>query len=304
MADNGIVKVAAAQYPIDALPSLQAWRDKIARWVKDGAETGAQLLVFPEYGSIEQAHALGEKVYADLDATLAAIADMADERIAVHADLARKHNVHILVGSGPRRRQDGHYVNAAQLVTPSGATGEQEKLILTPFERNWRMAAGTTVNVFDTALGKIAILICYDSEFPYLARAAAAAGAEILLVPQCTERISGNYRVRTGAMARALENQIAAVTSPTIGDAVWSAAVDYNTGAAGIFVPAEHGVSDTGALAEGKINAPGWISATINLGHLRDLRSGGEMRNFVDWLEQPGARGVEQLAHANVVPLA
>lgn len=292
--------VAGAQYPIDPVESLDAWKDKIARWVKEGAETGAELLVFPEYGSIEQAHALGPAVYGDLDATLEAIAELAADRVAHHAELARRHKVHILVGSGPSKRADGRYVNSAQLVTPNGSVGEQHKLILTPFERNWNMAAGDGISVFETSIGTIAMAICYDSEFPYLARAMAKAGAEVLLVPQCTERISGNNRVRTGAMARALENQIAAVTSPTIGDALWSAAVDVNTGAAGIFVPAEFGVSDTGVLAEGRVNEPGWVAATINLHHLRQLRHGGEMRNFTDWLEQPGASEAERGAPVTV----
>lgn len=295
--------VAGAQYPIDAVANIDAWKDKIARWVKEGAETGAELLVFPEYGSIEQAHALGPEVFGDLDATLEAIADLAAERVAHHVELARRHHVHILVGSGPSRRADGRYVNAAQFVAPSGAVAEQHKLILTPFERNWNMAAGDEIAVFDTRIGMIAAAICYDSEFPYLARAMAKAGAEVLLVPQCTERISGNHRVRTGAMARALENQIAAITSPTIGDAPWSAAVDFNTGSAGIFVPAEFGVSDNGVLAEGRVNQPGWVAATINLHHLRQLRHGGEMRNFTDWLEQPGAPEAESRAPVKVYKL-
>jgi predicted amidohydrolase len=288
--------VAGAQYPIDAVASLDAWKDKIADWVKRGAQTGAELLLFPEYGAIEQAHALGPEVYGDLDATLEAIADLSGERVALHAELARRHNVHILVGSGPLKRQDGRYVNAAQLVTPEGSVGEQHKLILTPFERNWNMVAGDEIAVFRTAIGTIASALCYDSEFPYLARAMAHAGTEVLLVPQCTERISGHHRVRTGAMARALENQIVSVTSPTIGDAPWSAAVDFNTGAAGIFVPAEFGVSDNGVLAEGNVNEPAWITATVNLHHLRQLRHGGEMRNFTDWLEQPGAAEADRSA--------
>jgi len=295
--------VAAAQYPIDAVASMDDWQSKIATWVETAAGTGAQLLVFPEYGSIEQAHALGPQVYGDLAATLRAVAELAGERVAFHVELARKHNVHILVGSGPLALANGGYVNAAQLVTPDGRVGEQHKLILTPFERDWGMTAGNRIVVFATSIGRIATTICYDSEFPMLARAMAKAGAEVLLVPQCTERASGHYRVRTGAMARALENQVAAVTSPTIGDALWSAAVDRNTGAAGIFVPAEHGVSVEGVLAEGRINEPGWVTATIDFGHLRALRTGGEMRNFVDWMEQPGASDASAAALVEVIDL-
>lgn len=303
MAPRETLKVAAAQYPIDAVATLFEWQDKVSDWVAKGAATGAELLLFPEYAAIEQAHALGPAVYGDLNATLTSTAELAGERVALHVALAKEHGVHILVGSGPLARADGRYVNAVQLVTPEGAVGEQHKLIMTPFERDWGMVGGDAIRVFDTALGRIGITICYDSEFPYLARAMANAGAELLLVPQCTERVSGNYRVRTGAMARALENQMAAVTSPTVGDALWSPAVDRNAGAAGIYVPAEHGVSDTGVLAEGRMNEPGWVTASIDFTGLRRLRSGGEMRNFTDWLEQPGARAAETAAKVEVISL-
>ena len=76
MSHRQTLKVAAAQYPIDQPATLQAWRDKIARWVADGAATGAEVLVFPEYAAIEQAAALGEQVYGNLDATLQAVADL------------------------------------------------------------------------------------------------------------------------------------------------------------------------------------------------------------------------------------
>jgi len=289
MSHRQTLKVASAQYPIDQPPTLDAWRDKIARWVAEGAETGAEVLVFPEYAAIEQAAALGERVYRDLDATLQAVADLEADRVALHQELAGRHRVYILVGSGPSRKGEGRYVNAAQLVTPKGSIGVQEKLIMTPFETDWGISAGKEARVFDTALGLIGINICYDSEFPLLARAMAEAGAELLLVPSCTERLSGYHRVRTGSRARALENQIAAVVSPTVGEALWSPAVDQNAGAAGIYVPAEQTVSDTGVLAQGEVNVAQWVAASIDLARLRHLRSSGEMRNYVDWANQPGA---------------
>ncbi|CAN1721161.1 Nitrilase [Hyphomicrobium sp. 1Nfss2.1] len=289
MSPRQTLKVASAQYPIDQPATLDAWRDKIARWVADGAATGAEVLVFPEYAAIEQAAALGEKVYSDLAATLDAVAELESARVQLHQELAAKHGVHILVGSGPSRKGPGRYTNAAQLVTPKGNVGVQEKLVMTPFEVDWGISASNEMRVFDTSLGLIGINICYDSEFPLLARAMAEAGAELLLVPSCTERVSGYHRVRTGSRARALENQIAAVVSPTVGDALWSPAVDHNSGSAGIYVPSEHTVSDTGILAQGELNAAQWVAADIDLRRLRHLRNSGEMRNYVDWLNQPGA---------------
>jgi predicted amidohydrolase len=283
------LKVASAQYPIGQPKTLTEWEEKVSVWVKNGAATGASLLVFPEYAAIEQAACFGPEVYGDLKLTLAKVAEIADERVQFHARLAKKHKVHILVGSGPRLKSDGSYVNAVQLVTPDGAIGEQEKLVMTPFERDWGISTGGTVRVFKTKLGVLGVAICYDSEFPLLVRAMAEAGAEVVLVPSCTERVSGYHRVRTGSLARALENGIATVQSPTVGDAPWSPAVDFNAGAAGIFVPSEQGVSDTGVLAEGSLNAAEWVTATIDLERLKHVRESGEMRNYCDWALQPGA---------------
>lgn len=283
------LKVASSQYPIGQPKTLSEWEEKIALWVKNGAATGAELLVFPEYAAIEQAACFGPEIYSDLQATLAKVAEIKDARVGFHADLAKKHKVHILVGSGPEKTADGLFVNSAQLVTPKGSVGVQEKLIMTPFEKNWGVTAGKTVRVFETSIGAFGIAICYDSEFPLIARAMAEAGAQVLLVPSCTERVSGYHRVRTGSMARALENTIAAVQSPTVGDAPWSPAVDFNAGAAGIYVPSEHGISDTGVLAEGTLNAAEWVFAEIDIARLTHLRVSAEMHNYGDWSVQPGA---------------
>ncbi len=294
--------VASAQYPIGEPASLFDWQDKVAQWVAEGAATGAELLVFPEYAAMEQAACFGREIAGDLSASLKAVAEEAGARVAFHVELAATHNVHILVGSGPVLTADGRYLNAAQLVTPSGLVGEQSKLIMTPFERYWGLTTGGPIREFETTIGRIGIAICYDSEFPLTVRAMTEAGAELILVPACTERLSGHHRVRTGSRARALESQIACVTSPLIGLAPWSPAVDINTGAAGIFVPSEAGVSDTGILAEGTLDAPGWVTATIDLAGLRRLREGGEMRNFADWSRQAGAADLKGVVE--VVELA
>ena len=94
-------------------------------------------------------------------------------------------------------------------------------------------------------------------------------------------------------MARALENTVVSVQSPTVGDALWSPAVDTNVGAAGIFVPAEQGLSDTGVIASGVLNVPGWVYGDVDLDAVARLREGGEMANFKDWERQPSAGPVE-----------
>jgi predicted amidohydrolase len=302
MATPDRIRIAAAQYPLDRLATLGAYRDKLARWVAEAAGAGAGLLVFPEYGAMEYACASGEAVARDLDASLAAVSDALEEMDAAHADLARRHGVHILAASGPSQREGGRFVNAARLFTPDGRVGVQEKRIMTPFERDWGISGGETTRVFQTALGCIGIAVCYDSEFPLLVRAQAEAGAEIILIPSCTEFVSGFHRVRTAGLARALENGVACVLSPTVGDATWSPAIDHNTGSACVLVPADRSLSETGVLAEGMLNAPLWVHGEVDLARLRRVKAVGEMRNSTDWPAQPGA--VPLRALVEVVALA
>jgi predicted amidohydrolase len=291
------IRIATAQYPLDTLPTLGAYRDKAARWVAEAASNGAEILVFPEYGAMEYACAFGTDVAADLNASLEAVAGALPEMDAAHAELARRHKVTILAPSGPRRRAGGPVVNAARIFAPSGAQGTQVKQIMTPFEVRWGVTPGKTLRIFETPRAKIGIAICYDSEFPLLVRALAEAGAELILIPSCTEFVSGANRIRTAALARALENTCATITSPAVGDAPWSPAVDRNAGTAGLYVPAEHGLSDTGVLAEGTLNAPGWIYGAVDLAHLARLRTTGEMRNTTDWSHQPGATPLAAAVH-------
>lgn len=296
--NNRVVRIAAAQYPIERLTSLDGYREKIARWVAEAARDGAELLVFPEYGAMEYAGAAGD-VASDLKRSLDVVSDAIGELAVVHAKLAATHGVHILAASGPIRRGAG-FVNGARLFAPSGKHGVQDKLIMTPFEKGWGISPGMVNRVFETTLGRIGVAICYDSEFPLLVRAQAEAGAMLVLVPSCTEFVSGYHRVRSAAVSRALENGIATVQSPTVGTAPWSPSVDYNRGAAGIFVPAEHGLSDDGVIAAGVLDQPGWVHGGVDLGRLWDVRMSGEMRNFHDWSLQPGAG---QLPAVEVVDL-
>ena len=302
MAPRDRIRIAAAQYPLDGLTTLDAFIAKLSTWVASGAATGAEVLVFPEYGAMELAAMRGPEAAASLPASLAAVSDSLAAIDAHHVGLARRHGVHILASSGPSRRPDGRFVNAARLFAPSGAHLVLEKQLMTPFERDWGISAGAPLVVADTVLGRIGVAICYDCEFPLLVRPLAEAGAEVVLIPSCTERISGASRVRTGALARALESTIATVVSPTVGLAPWSPAVDVNTGSAGIYVPAEAGLSETGVVVEGRRDEPGWVTGDVDLAALRRLRAGGEMRNRIDWDSQPGAAATRTTA--KVVRLA
>ncbi len=281
--------VAAAQYPIEQLADWQAYADKLTRWVERAAAGGAALAVFPEYGAMELA-ALDPATMGDLAGSLRTVSDMLPRVDALHAQLAARHDLHILAASAPAAVADGGYVNRARLFTPGGKVGVQDKLVMTRFEREeWHVSPSPTLRLFDTALGRIGVNICYDSEFPLLARAQVEAGMELLLVPSCTDSEHGYWRVRIGAQARALEGQCYAVHSPTVGEASWSPAVDVNRGAAAIYGPPDRGMPASGVLAVGEMDAPQWVFAAVDLDRVAGLRADGGVLNSRHWAEQPGA---------------
>ncbi len=284
-----MIRVATAAYPMDVLRDWAAYRDKLTAWVAEAAGQGAQLLVFPEYGAMELATLSGPAVAGDLEASLAAVSDRLEDADALHAELAARHRVHILAASAPcfDPALGPRPVNRARLFAPGGDRGVQDKQIMTRFEReDWGVAPGGPLRVFDTALGPLAVLICYDAEFPLLGRAVSA--APILLVPSCTEALSGYSRVRIGAQARALESQCVAVMASTVGDCPWSEAVDTNTGAGGVFGPPDRGFPATGVLAAGRLNAPGWTYANIDPDAIAAVRADGVVLNRTHWDEQTG----------------
>lgn len=294
-AATNILRIAAAQYPIERFKTLAEYKAKLSRWVGEAVGVGTQLLVFPEYGAMEYAGAAGTAA-SSLRDSLTITADAMVEMGTVHAELARRHRIHILAASGPCKLEDKSYVNRATLYAPSGSGAHQDKMIMTPFERDWGISPGSELRVFETAIGAIGVAICYDSEFPLLVRALVEAGADIILIPSCTEFASGYHRVRTAAMARALENGCVTVQSPTVGEAQWLPAVDRNYGAAGIYVPAEHSLSDTGVVSEGIPGAAQWVCGAMDMAELVRVRSAGEMRNSRDWNLQPGAAPLAEKA--------
>ncbi|KHS48248.1 MULTISPECIES: carbon-nitrogen hydrolase family protein [Novosphingobium] len=281
--------VAAAQYPIDRLDSWEAYEAKLTRWVEQAAAQGAKLAVFPEYGAMELA-SLDPATMGDLAGSIETVSALLPRVDALHGQLASRTGLHILAASAPRKDADGRFRNAARLFAPNGKSSVQDKLVMTRFEREqWDIAAGATLRVFDTALGRLAVSICYDSEFPLLARACVEAGAEVLLVPSCTDTLHGYWRVRIGAQARALEGQCYAVHSPTVGEAAWSPAVDENRGAAAVYGPPDRGMPEDGVLAVGVEGAAQWVFAEVDTAKVAELRADGGVLNARHWSEQPGA---------------
>jgi predicted amidohydrolase len=280
------IRIAAAQYPIGQPENLTSWQAKVEQWVRDAAAQGAQLLVFPEYAAIELA-AIDRSTASDLHASLRAVVALGQSIDQHYADLALRFGVVLLGGTRPFGQDDGQIVNRATLYMPDGQKGHQDKIMMTRFEReSWDIKAGNSLRVFRTPLGMLGISTCYDVEFPMIARAQANAGAQVILCPSCTDSLQGYHRVRIGAQARALENQIFVVQAPTVGMAPWSPALDENYGAAGVFVPPDGDSPDDGVAALGAEGQGAWVIADVDLARVHRWRTEGAVRPFAHWPEQ------------------
>jgi len=283
------VRVASAQYPIEFLETWSRFEAKITALVKQAVDSGAQLLVFPEYGAMELASLFSRRIYSNLAFQLDKLQSLLEQYCALHAHLARQQGCYISASSFPVRIGE-EYHNRVYLFSPSGQSDFQEKLIMTRFENErWLIRKGEGIKVFDTRLGRLGINVCYDVEFPLVAHAQANAGALLILVPSCTDTLAGYHRVRIGCQARALESQCFVVQSPTVGEAPWSEAVDVNVGAAAVYGPPDRGLPDDGVLAMGELNRPQWVYADCDLAALEEVRRNGQVFNARDWDQQPAA---------------
>lgn len=278
------VKIATAQYDISFLENWQHYQSKAERWVTEAVEQDAKILLFPEYASMELASLFGKDVYSSLSKQLAAMQSLHDDYLDVFQTLAKKYQCIVQAGSFPVKIESGAYRNRAYLFMPDGRIEYQDKLMMTRFENEqWLIQKGDQLKCFDTDYGKIAISICYDSEFPMLARKQVEAGANLILVPSCTDTLAGYNRVKIGCQARALENQCYVVQSPVVGNAPWSEAVDVNVGAAAIYTPVDYGFPDDGILAVGELNVVQWVVAEVSLSACATVREQGQVFNYRDW---------------------
>jgi predicted amidohydrolase len=280
------MKIALAQYPLSRFAAFQDWQAHVAEWVAGAADQGAQLLSFPEYGGMELTSLLPEALQRDLRGQIPALEDFHPDFVATYAALARKHRVFLQAPSLPVM-VEGRARNRAYLFAPSGAFGFQDKRQMTRFEKEqWGISGGGALKLFDIGEARIAIAICYDIEFPLIAQAMAAAGADLILAPSCTDTLAGANRVHVGARARALENQIYVGLAPMVGDAPWSPAVDVNIGWAALYSAPDRGFPDDGVLARGDQDQPGWVMGELDFAALKVARAEAQVFTRADWPSQ------------------
>lgn len=277
------VTVSAAQYPVTFHRNFDAWKLHTEKWVQEAMLAHPQLLLFPEYGSMELVSLLSSEEQADIRVQVRGMERLRDDFCTVYAGLARRYGVIIAAPSFPVVAGEQVF-NRCYVFGPQGGMGYQDKYFMTRFETEvWQVhRAPARLCVFETDWGCFGIQICYDVEFPAGAALLGRHGMSLLLAPSCTETIRGSTRVHTGARARALEQQCYVAVSPVIRDAPWSQAVDINYGFAAFYSTPDREMPEEGVIASMTPQQPGWLNRTLDLSKLETVRQDGQTLNFRD----------------------
>ena len=270
------LRVATMQYYIRPVNTFEEFASQVIGLVETAADYRCRLVVFPEYFSI-QLLTLND-VKRPIEEQVRRLAYQAPRIVELFSRLAQDHGLYICAGSllTLDENDEDKVYNDSFFFGPSGDYEVQGKLHMTRFEKEeWFVSPRNKLKVFDTDFGRCAINICYDVEFPELARQAARHDAHILIVPSCTDERQGFLRVRYCAQARAIENQIYVVHSTTVGSLPMVPAVCLNYGQSSILTPSDFQFARDGILAEGIANQETMVIGELNLDTITDMRERG-----------------------------
>jgi predicted amidohydrolase len=208
------------------------------------------------------------------------LADLTVELRDAMLEMAMKYNTNIVAGSLPVFEDDKLF-NAAYLCRRDGTWDSQYKLHVTPDEAYyWGLQGGKKLKVFDTDIGKIGILVCFDVEFPELARTLTDRGIKILLVPYWTDTKNSYLRVRRCAQARAIENECYVAITGSVGNLPKVENMDIQYSQSAIFTPSDFAFPHDAVAAEATPNTEMTLLADLDLDLLKEIRKHGSVRNL------------------------
>lgn len=273
------VRVAAVQYQMRPIKSFDEFAQQCQFFVETASEYRMDFVLFPELIT-NQLLSLVPAARPGL--TARRLQELTPSYLDLFTKLAMKFNVNIIGGSHLTVEEDRLY-NIAYLFRRDGSMEKQYKLHITPSEaRWWGVSPGNEIQVFDTDCGKIAILICYDVEFPEISRIAAAKGANVLFVPFNTDIRSGYLRVRACSQARCIENGMYAVLAGPVGNLPFIDGADIHYGQACILTPSDIHFARDGIAEEATPNVETMVLHELDLDVLRRNRHTGAVRTWID----------------------
>ncbi len=273
------VRLSLVQYGMRTIEDFDEFATQCEFFVDTASDCAADFLVFPE---LITSQLLSTIKYERPGLAARKLAEYTPQYLDLFTRLAMKYSVNIIGGSH-FVQEDERLYNVSFLFQRDGSIGKQYKLHITPSERKWwGLSPGNTVEVFDTDRGKVAILICYDIEFPELARVATALGARIIFVPFNTDERYAYLRVRHCAQARAIENEVYVATAGCTGNLPFVDNADVHYAQSGIYTPSDFAFARDAIAAESGENVETLVVNDVDLEALRRLRADGSVTMWKD----------------------
>lgn len=274
---KSVVRVGVVQWQMRPVEGLSQLLQNVEFFVDAVAGYKADFVVFPEFFNAALMAPYNKMMPGDAMRQLATFSEQIRSEMQ---QMALSYNVNIISGSMPEYRDQSLY-NVSYLLRRDGTSDEQYKLHITPDEANyWGVQGGTKLKVFETDVGKIGILVCYDVEFPELPRMLSDAGMEILFVPFSTDTKNAYLRVRHCAQARAIENECYVVISGNVGNLPNVENMDIQYAQSGVYTPSDFLFAQDAIAAEAVPNTESTLIVDLNLDLLKQVRTTGAVRNM------------------------
>ena len=277
---RGSVRMASVQFQVRKVKSFDDFIAQVEYFVDIASDYRADFVLFPELYTLALLSA--EKKRLTPEESVRAITQYTERYIKAMNEMAISYNINIIGGSHPTMEGDS-LKNTSYVFLRGGEVHKQEKIQPTPNERYWwNMEGSDDLSVIQTDCGPIGVLICYDSEFPELARHLVDQGALMLFVPFCTDERQGYLRVKYCAQARAVENQCYVITSGVVGNLPDVENMDIHYASSDIITPCDFPFARDGIAATAPVNTETIIFADLNLDDLLVARNSGTVQNFRD----------------------
>ena len=213
---SGPFKVAAVEFN----PELFEFERNIERAravTEEAAANGARLIVLPEA-------ALSGYIYADRAQFLPYMDTVPGKGTEAIAAICAKHDCYVAIGIAEIDPATDLTYNTGALVGPRGYIGKYRKNGLNPSDIMWFTPGNTGYPVFDTELGTICMIICYDDTYWEPARLAAIKGADLIAYICSSDRVL----TQLGAESNGNHSTIAAVQQLCAWNGLAMVAADRN----------------------------------------------------------------------------
>jgi predicted amidohydrolase/GNAT superfamily N-acetyltransferase len=274
---KNVIRLGVVQWQMRSMSSVDELLKHAEFFIDAVAGYNADFMLFPEHISAPLIGLFNDKNPAD---AIRALAGFSSELRHGLQKMAMSYNINIVAGSMPEYSNRQLY-NVSWLLRRDGTFEAQYKIHITNDEASyWGMQGGDALKVFDSDCGKIAVLICYDSEFPELARLAAVNGAQIIFIPFWTDTKNAYQRVRYCSQARAIENECYVAIGGSVGNLPFAENMDIQYAQAAIFSPSDFAFPHDAVLAEATPNTEMTLIADVNLDLLKQARNHGAACNL------------------------